>query len=69
MDGPMSTEDKAVERAKGRIMELLDFDEPTPYLAVWGKVAATTNWKTFQRAMKELRADKKVHNFGGYRKH
>ena len=65
----MSTEDKAVERAKGRIMELLDFDEPTAYLEVWAKVSATTNWKAFQQAMKELKADKKIHSFGGYRKH
>lgn len=64
----MSIEDNAVERAKGLIMEQLDFDDPVPYLKVWEMVAAETNWKSFQRAIKELKASGCVSNFGGLRK-
>ncbi len=70
MDSPVNTEDKAVERAKGRIMELLDFDEPTPYLDIYKRIAIHTRWKTFQQAVRELKAENKAHTKGGgdYRK-
>lgn len=66
----MNTESKAVERAKGKIMELLDFEEPTTYLSIYNKIAIHTTWKAFQQAMRDLKAESRVHikGDGGYRK-